>query len=103
MINTHICDIIFIGDYMIRLILKEDIEILNKKYNLDLSYLKSLLNNMTEYMYISINNEIDGYMICLDDGNSINIKEMIGNKDDLLKHLLSQLIRFQAFPLQLPY
>lgn len=73
---------------MIRLILKEDIEILNKKYNLNLSYLESLLNNMTEYMYISINNEIDGYMICLDDGNSINIKEVIGNKDDFLKHLL---------------
>lgn len=76
---------------MIRLLEKHDIEEVSNKFNLDLNYLKSLLSeknkNMFEYMYVSINDEIDGYMTCLDDGQYIHIKSIQGNNSDFLKHL----------------
>lgn len=39
-------------------------------------------------MYVSINDEIDGFMICLDDGKYINIKEISGNNQQFLRHLI---------------
>lgn len=77
---------------MIRLLEKQDIEQVSNKFNLDLNYLESLLGdkdkNMFEYMYVSINNEIDGYMTCLDDGQYIHIKDIHGNTTNFLRHLV---------------
>ena len=73
---------------MIKLIEENDIELVSKKFSIDLNYLKSLLNNMSEYMYISVSNNIDGFMICLDDGEYINIKAINGNIPQFLRHLI---------------
>lgn len=77
---------------MIRLLEKQDIEKISNKYDIDLQYLESLLGdkdkNMFEYMYISISDEIDGYMICLDDGQYIHIKNICGNNSNFLRHLI---------------
>ena len=64
---------------MIRLLEKNDFEQLINKYNFELNYLASLLDNMSEYMYISVGDEIDGFMICFDDGEDITIKKVLGN------------------------
>ncbi len=77
---------------MIRLLEKQDIEQVINKYNFDLNYLESLLGkkdkNYFEYMYVSINGEIDGYMICLDDGEYIHIKNIVGDNSKFLRHLI---------------
>ena len=77
---------------MIRLLEKQDIEQVSRKFNLDLNYLESLLGdkdkNMFEYMYVSISDEIDGYMTCLDDGQYIHIKNIYGNNSNFLRHLV---------------
>lgn len=77
---------------MIRLLEKQDIEQVSRKFNLDLNYLESLLGdkdkNMFEYMYVSISDEIDGYMTCLDDGQYIHIKNTYGNNSNFLRHLV---------------
>ena len=73
---------------MIRLLEKKDIEIMSQKYEFDKKYLESLLNNMNEYMYVLVHDEICGFMICFDNGECINIKKIIGNNIQLLRHLI---------------
>lgn len=73
---------------MIRLLEKNDFEQLINKYNFELNYLASLLDNMSEYMYISVGDEIDGFMICFDDGEDITIKNVLGNILEFLRHLV---------------
>jgi GNAT superfamily N-acetyltransferase len=73
---------------MIKLLENQYIDSLSEKYGLDINYLNRLSDNREEYMYISINDDIDGYMICLDDGNYIHIKELIGNNYSFLKHIV---------------
>lgn len=73
---------------MIRLLEKNDLKRVSNIFNIDCDYLNSLLDNVSEYMYISINDEIDGFMICLDDGTYINIKKVQGNYQQFLRHLI---------------
>lgn len=73
---------------MIRLLEKDDIKVISKEYNLNSEYLYSLIENMNEYMYISFNSGIDGYMICFDNGESINIKSLCGDNISFLRHLI---------------
>ena len=73
---------------MIRLLEKKDIEIMSQKYEFDKKYLESLLNNMNEYMYVLVHDEICGFMICFDNGECINIKKISGNNIQLLRHLI---------------
>lgn len=77
---------------MIRLLEKQDIKQVSSKYNLDFKYLESLLKdrkkNVFEYIYVSINDEIDGYMTCLDDGQYIHIKTIVGNNSNFLRLLI---------------
>ena len=73
---------------MIRLLEKKDIEIMSQKYEFDKTYLESLLNNMNEYMYVLVHDEICGFMICFDNGECINIKKISGNNIQLLRHLI---------------
>lgn len=73
---------------MIRLLEKTDLEEISKKYGIDKNYLSSLLDNMNEYMYVIVGNEICGFMICLDNGECINIKRINGDSVQLLRHLI---------------
>ena len=73
---------------MIRLLEKQDIIELKNRFNFDLNYLESLLDNMSEYMYVSINDEISGFMVCLDDSKYINIKNINGDNLQFLRHLI---------------
>lgn len=73
---------------MIRLIEKRDVEVISKKYEIDKNYLNSLFDNMNEYMYVLIDNEICGFMICFDNGECINIKRINGDSKQLLRHLI---------------
>ena len=76
---------------MIKLLEKSEIDQVSNTYNINKEYLESLVGNMTEYMYVSTNDEIDGYMICFNDGNNIIIKDINANNFNvfslLLKHL----------------
>ena len=73
---------------MIRLLEKQDIIQLKNRFNFDVNYLESLLDNMPEYMYVSIDDEISGFMVCLDDGEYISIKNINGYNLQFLRHLI---------------
>lgn len=73
---------------MIRLLKKKDIEQISNEYKFDSKYLNTLLCNMSEYMYVSINDKVNGFMICFDDGKYIHIKNINGNNNQFLKHLI---------------
>lgn len=73
---------------MIRLLEKQDIIQLKNRFNFDVNYLESLLDNMPEYMYVSIDDEISGFMVCLDDGEYISIKNINGDNLQFLRHLI---------------
>lgn len=73
---------------MIRLLEKQDIIQLKNRFNFDVNYLESLLDNVPEYMYVSIDDEISGFMVCLDDGEYISIKNINGYNLQFLRHLI---------------
>lgn len=80
---------------MIRLLEEQDITIISNKYNLDLDYLNALLDNKYEFMYISVNDEIDGYMICLDNGKEILVERIEGDKALFLRYLAFNINKYK--------
>ena len=80
---------------MIRLLEEQDITIISNKYNLDLDYLNALLDNKYEFMYISVNDEIDDYMICLDNGKEILVERIEGDKALFLRYLAFNINKYK--------
>lgn len=78
---------------MIKLIEEKDIQnVINILTNYDESYIKSLVGNLSEYMYVSYKEGIlNGLMICFNDGENIYIKEIYGDNTEVLKSLLKHL------------
>lgn len=73
---------------MIRSLVKDDIDTLVSKFDFDKDYLESLVGNMNEYMYISINSDdIDGFIICFNDGVNIIIKNIFYTSYNIMPFL----------------
>ena len=78
---------------MIKLIEEKDIQnVINILTNYDELYIKSLVGNLSEYMYVSYKEGIlNGLMICFNDGENIYVKEIYGDYTEVLKSLLKHL------------
>lgn len=78
---------------MIKLIEEKDIQnVINILTNYDELYIKSLVGNLSEYMYVSYKEGIlNGLMICFNDGENIYVKEIYGDNTEVLKSLLKHL------------